>query len=160
MSITHQFSEDADTVFAAMTNSDWLTQRCADLAEKNVSCTVAENGRKTTVQLQRTVKRDLPKVLAAMFNAENTLTMNEQWEVVGSTYMGTYSVEVQGQPVNLSARFKLKPAAEGGCEYSIDYQCKAAIPLVGKKVEEFIISQTAGGLEQEVAWLKKKLASA
>ena len=160
MSITHQFSQDADTVFAAMTNSDWLTQRCADLGEKNVSCTVAENGRKTTVQLQRTVKRDLPKVLAAMFNAENTLTMNEQWEVVGSTYMGTYSVEVQGQPVNLSARFKLKPSDDGGCDYSIDYQCKAAIPLVGKKVEEFIISQTAGGLEQEIAWLKKKLASA
>ncbi|HRF88406.1 MAG: DUF2505 domain-containing protein [Cellvibrionales bacterium] len=158
MSITHHFSQDADAVFAAMTNSDWLIQRCSDLGEKNIACTVEEKGRKTAVQLTRTVKRDLPKVLAAMFNAENTLRMNEQWEVVGSTYMGTYSVEVQGQPVNLSARFKLKPAADGGCEYSIDYQCKAAIPLVGKKVEEFIISQTANGLAQEIDWLKKKLS--
>ena len=159
MSISHHFAHDADAVIAAMTNSEWLIQRCTDMGEKNIACSVAENGRKTTVQLTRTVKRDLPKVLAAMFNAENTLRMNEQWEVVGSTYMGTYSVEVQGQPVNLSARFKLKPAADGGCDYSIDYQCKAAIPLVGKKVEEFIISQTAGGLEQEIAWLKKKLQS-
>lgn len=159
MSISHHFPHDADVIFTAMTNSEWLIQRCTDMGEKNIACSVAENGRKTTVQLTRTVKRDLPKVLAAMFNAENTLRMNEQWEVVGSTYMGTYSVEVQGQPVNLSARFKLKPAAEGGCDYSIDYQCKAAIPLVGKKVEEFIISQTAGGLEQEINWLKKKLQS-
>lgn len=159
MSISHHFSHDADVVFAAMTNSEWLIQRCTEMGEKNITCSVAENGRKTTVQLTRTVKRDLPKVLAAMFSAENTLHMNEQWEVVGSTYMGTYSAAVEGQPVNLSARFKLKPAADGGCDYSIDYQCKAAIPLVGKKVEEFIISQTAGGLEQEIRWLKKKLQS-
>ncbi|TXH51175.1 MAG: hypothetical protein E6Q87_01980, partial [Cellvibrionales bacterium] len=62
MSITHPFSQDADAVFAAMTNSDWLIQRCTDLGEKNISCAVTENGRKTTVQLKRTVKRDLPKV--------------------------------------------------------------------------------------------------
>ena len=157
MSINHHFQQDADTVFAAMTNSEWLIQRCTEMGEKNIACSVVENGRKTTVQLTRTVKRDLPKVLAAMFSAENTLRMNEQWEVVGSTYMGTYNAEVEGQPVNLSARFKLKPAADGGCDYSIDYQCKASIPLVGKKVEQFIISQTAGGLEQEIHWLKQKL---
>jgi hypothetical protein len=29
---------------------------------------------------------------------------------------------------------------------------------VGKKVEEFIISQTANGLAQEIDWLKKKLS--
>lgn len=158
MTITHHFSQDADTVFAAMTNAEWLTQRSNDLGEKNVQCAVEENGRKTQVNLTRTVKRDLPKVLAAMFSAENTIVMKEQWESIGSTYMGSYSADVQGQPVALSAKFKLKPAANGGCDYSIDYQCKASIPLVGKKVEEFIISQTASGLEQEINWLKKQLS--
>ncbi len=159
MTITHHFEQDADEVFAAMTNAEWLQQRCADLGEKNISCEVEEQGRKTSVNLTRTVKRDLPKVLAAMFNAENTLNMKELWETVGSTHMGSYRVDVVGQPVVLSARFKLKPNADGGCDYSIDYQCKASIPLVGKKVEEFIISQTANGLEQEINWLKKKLSS-
>jgi hypothetical protein len=81
--------------------------------------------------------------------------MHEQWEAIGSTYMGTYSAEVVGQPVSLSAKFKLK-ATDNGCDYSIDYLCKASIPLVGKKIEEFIISQTAGGLEQEIHWLQQQ----
>ncbi|HQQ62965.1 MAG TPA: DUF2505 domain-containing protein [Pseudomonadales bacterium] len=157
MAITHKFTADADAVFALMTDADILTERCKALGEKNIKCSVDTQGRKTLVNLSRTVKRDLPKVLAAMFSAENTINMKEQWETIGSTYMGNYTAEVVGQPVSLSAKFKLKPTADGGCEYTIDYQCKASIPLVGKKVEEFIISQTAGGLEGEINWLRKKL---
>ncbi|HQQ73627.1 MAG TPA: DUF2505 domain-containing protein [Pseudomonadales bacterium] len=157
MSIVHHFTHDADSVFDIMTNADLLMERCKDLGEKNIKCSVEEQGRKTVVNLSRTVKRDLPKVLAAMFSAENTINMKEQWETIGSTYMGNYTAEVVGQPVTLSAKFKLKPTDDGGCDFSIDYQCKASIPLVGKKIEEFIISQTAGGLEQEISWTKKKL---
>jgi ribosomal protein S11 len=47
MAITHHFSQDADDVFAAMTSADALTQRCQDLGEKNIQCSVEENGRKT-----------------------------------------------------------------------------------------------------------------
>jgi hypothetical protein len=157
MSIIHKFSADTDAVFALMTDADILAERCKALGEKNIKCSVDQQGRKTVVHLSRTVKRDLPKVLAAMFSAENTINMKEQWEAIGSTYMGSYTAEVVGQPVALSAKFKLKPTADGGCEYTIDYQCKASIPLVGKKIEEFIISQTAGGLDGEINWIKKKL---
>ena len=156
MTIIHSFAADTDAVFALMTDADTLIARCQALGEKNISCQVEQNGRKTIVHLSRTVKRELPKVLAAMFSAENTIKMHEQWESIGSTYMGNYTAEVVGQPVSLSAKFKLKPT-DSGCDYSIDYQCKASIPLVGKKVEEFIISQTAGGLEQEIAWIKQQL---
>lgn len=157
MTIVHHFTQDADTVFEAMTDAVLLKQRCEALGEKNISCSVESQGRKTIVNLNRTVQRDLPKVLAAMFSAENTIKMKEQWETVGSSYLGSYSADVVGQPVTFSAKFKLKPTDDGGCDYSIDYQCKASIPLVGKKVEEFIISQTAGGLQQEIDWLKKHL---
>ncbi len=156
MSVTHSFNHDTDSVFALMTDPAVLAERCKALGEKNIQSSAEQQGRKTIVHLTRTVKRDLPKVLAAMFSAENTIKMTEQWESIGSTYMGSYTADVVGQPVALSAKFKLKPTADG-CEYSIDYQCKASIPLVGKKVEEFIISQTAGGLEQEIDWLKQKL---
>ncbi len=156
MTIIHSFDADADAVFSLMTDADALVARCKALGEKNISCNIEENGRKTLVSLNRTVKRELPKVLAAMFNAENTLKMLEQWESIGSTYMGTYTLEVVGQPVSLSAKFKLKNS-DAGCDYAIDYQCKANIPLVGKKVEEFIISQTASGLEQEINWIKEQL---
>jgi hypothetical protein len=156
MPIIHQFNTDSDTLFSLLTDPDVLVARSAALGEKNISCEAETLGRKTVVRLERTVKRDLPKVLAAMFDAENTIRTEEQWETVGNSHLGNISTEVVGQPVTLSAKFKIKPT-ETGCEYSIDYQCKANIPIVGKKVEEFIISQTASGLDQEMRWLKDKL---
>jgi hypothetical protein len=156
VTIIHRFENDTATVFAQMSDAAMLKARCKALGEKNIQCSVEQQGRKTAVKLSRTVKRDLPKVLAAMFNPENTINMVETWENIGEVYMGSYVADVVGQPVTLLAKFKLKPCDEG-CEYSIDYQCKASIPLVGRKIEEFIISQTSAGLEQEIDWLKQNL---
>lgn len=70
----------------------------------------------------------------------------------------TWALTVRQWKVNPSTclRASLKSAADGGCDYSIDYQCKAAIPLWVKKcrrVHHF--TNGAGGLEQEIRWLKK-----
>jgi hypothetical protein len=56
----------------------------------------------------------------------------------------------------LNAKFKLKPV-DGGSEYSIDYSCKAKIPLVGGKVEAFILGQTEEGMRKEMDYLNARL---
>lgn len=157
MSITHQFDASVETVFDLMTDPQSIVDRCEALGEKDIECEVEDEGRKTFVRSKRTLKRELPKVLAAMFSSENTIVFDEQWEKIGNHYIGSYTADVQGQPVVLKASFSLKPTPAGGAEYSIDYTCKAKIPLVAKKVEEFIVSQTVSGLEAEINWLKQQL---
>jgi len=156
MTARYLFKADANTVFDKLTDPDFLMQRCVAMGEKNIQCDVESEGRKTRVILARTIQRDLPAMLAKLFGAENRMVMTEHWESVGSSWMGHYHVEVEGQPVTLSAKFKLKPAASG-CEYSIDYQAKAKIPLVGGKVEDFILSQTEAGMRKEMDYLQKLL---
>lgn len=152
MSIQYYFKASADQVFDKMTDPDFLVQRCVAMGEKNIQCDVEMEGRKTTVVLARTIKRELPAVLAKLFGAENRMVMTEHWESIGNSWLGHYQVEVEGQPVMLSAKFKLKPT-DTGCEYSIDYSCKARIPLVGGKVEDFILSQTEAGMRKEMDYL-------
>lgn len=156
MTSHYSFSGSAEKVFDLLTDPDFLVQRCVALGEKNIQCDVESEGRKTRVILARTIKRDLPAVLAKLFGAENRMVMTEHWEAVGNSWMGHYAVEVEGQPVTLSAKFKLKPT-EGGCEYSIDYSCKAKIPLVGGKVEAFILGQTEEGMRREMDYLCTRL---
>jgi len=156
MTSSYSFSNDIGTVFDKLTDPDFLVQRCVAMGEKNIQCNVEGDGRKTTVILSRTIKRDLPAVLAKMFGAENHMVMTEKWEDLGNSKIGNYTVEVQGQPVTLSAKFKLK-ATDSGCEYSIDYACKAKIPLVGGQVEKFILGQTEEGMRKEMDYLKSRL---
>jgi hypothetical protein len=157
MTSTYSFSHDVETVFDKLTDPDFLVERCVALGEKDIQCDVESNGRLTTVILARTIKRDLPAVLAKLFGAENRMVMTEKWENIGKNKIGSYLVDVQGQPVTLSAKFKLK-STDKGCEYSIDYFCKAKIPLLGGKIEDFILSQTEEGMRKEMDYLARKLA--
>jgi hypothetical protein len=156
MPVTYHFSHDAETMFQHLTDPDILVARSVALGDKDVDCEVEDEGRKTTVTLQRTVTRDLPAILAKLFSAENRITQVEKWESVGKGWTGTYTADVAGQPVTLTATFKLKPVGDG-CEYSIDYKCKARIPMVGGKVEAFVLSQTETGLKQEMDFVRDYL---
>ena len=44
-----------------------------------------------------------------------------------------------------------------GCEYQVDHHCKARIPLIGGKVEKYILSQTDGGAQDELDYLQQYL---
>ena len=66
-------------------------------------------------------------------------------------------ITIKGQPVVISAEMALQPQG-GGCEYRVSHRCKAKIPLVGGKVEKFVLSQTDDGAVAELDYLKKALA--
>ena len=157
MSIQYQFKADADTVFAKLTNADFLKSRCESLGEIKVDCQVSETDGKVKVMLDRTIRRDLPKVLAKMFNPENRTVMHEIWQKLDDgSYRGEYEIDVKGQPVNLFASFTLKNKGKGSV-YDIDHGCRAKIPLVGRQVEKFVIGQIGDGFRKEMDFVANNL---
>jgi hypothetical protein len=155
MTIKYQFSADAKTVFENLTSADFLKRRCDIQGEIKVDCKVSEKKGVTTLVLDRTIRRDLPSILAKMFNPENRTIMTETWKASGDTYQGEYEIEVKGQPVTLFAKFKLENNVKGSL-YTIDHSCKARVPLVGKHVEKFVIGQIAAGFNKEMDILEKE----
>ena len=66
-------------------------------------------------------------------------------------------MDVRGQPITISASFELVPT-KSGCRYSVTHRVKAKIPLVGKQIEKYILSQTSDGATDELTYLRDHLS--
>lgn len=156
MSLSFEFDQDVDTVYNLLTDPDFLVERSTALGESNAECEVEEYDDETVVKMTREVTRDLPSVLAKMFNPSQTMNMVETWRRDGDDWEGEYTIDIVGQPVTMTAKFSLK-AKGSGSVYQIKHGCKAKIPLVGGKVEKFILSQAVDGSKDELDYAKEHL---
>ncbi len=157
MSMHYEYAQDAQSVFELLTDPDFLVSRCLALGELEASCEVDVNGDATVINLDRTVERDLPRVLARVFDPVQTIRMRETWQADGpDAFKGEYTFEVVGQPVTVKATFELYPTDDGCC-YVIEHKAKAKVPLIGGQVEKFIHSQVADGCLAEMEYVEQHL---
>jgi hypothetical protein len=158
MSMHYEYEHDAQSIFELLTDPDFLVNRCLELGELEASCEVEENGDETVVSLTRIVERDLPRVLAKVFDPVQTIRMKETWVPDGpDAYKGNYVFEVVGQPVTVKATFELY-STDDGCCYAINHTVKARVPLIGGQVEKFILGQVADGCLAEMEYVEQQLA--
>ncbi len=157
MAVSQEFQTDVDTIYQLLTDPEFLVERSGALGEEHCECEVEEYEDETVITLERRVKRELPSFLAKMFNPVQTLKMKETWRPSGDSWEGDLEIQVAGQPVVIRGEFTLK-SSKKGCVYSVSHSCKAKIPLVGGKVEKFILSQTGDGAKDELAFVSKKIA--
>lgn len=158
MSVSYEFDHDVQTVYETLTEPQFLVDRCLALGELSAECEVEEDEETTVVKLVREVSRDLPRVLAKLFDAVQVTDMVEKWQPDGEGWRGTWELDVRGQPVTVAARFQLEPTSTGS-RYTVSHSVKAKIPLVGKQVEKYILGQTASGATDELAYLRDYLGS-
>lgn len=157
MSVSYEFEHDVQTVYEALTEPQFLVDRCSALGELSAECDAeeAEDGT-TTVNLCREIKRDLPKILAKVFDPVQIMDMTEQWRPEGDGWSGSWTMDVRGQPVVISARFELVPTTKG-CHYSVTHSAKAKVPLIGRQLEKYILGQTSEGATDELSYLEEYL---
>jgi hypothetical protein len=155
--MSYEFKTDVEQVYALLTDPQFLVDRCLGIGELDAECEVEEGDGVVSIDLKRKVQRELPGLLAKMFDPEQNLHMREEWQPDGEGgYSGKYLIEIQGQPANIAATFELYPT-EDGCCYTITHKAKAKIPLVGSKVEKYIQGQTQDGCAAELDYLRDHL---
>ncbi|CAA0087196.1 Uncharacterised protein [Zhongshania aliphaticivorans] len=157
MAVACKYKNNIDEVWAILCDPDFRVERSLALGELSAECEVEEDGDEVCIRMVREVTRELPSVLAKIFNPKQTLEFVERWRACDKGWEGELAISIKSQPVELSAKVSLLEVA-GGCEYSVSHRCKAKIPLVGGKVEKFVLSQTDAGAKDELDYLKKKLA--
>ena len=156
MAVDFEFEHDAQTVYDALTDPDFLVDRCLALGELSAECDVEEGEGVTTIRLAREISRDMPALLAKIFGAVQLTEMEERWEPNEHGWHGGWTMKVRGQPVTIFGDFELVNTPTG-CRYSVSHRAKAAIPLVGSKVEKFILGQTSDGAIDELTYLRDYL---
>ena len=157
MPVQFEFPQDVQTVFDTLTDPQFLVDRCIALGELDAECDVEQRGEVTVVKLVREIRRDIPRLLQKIFSDTQVTDMTEEWQPHKGGWKGHWVLEVRGQPVTVEADFSLEPTRKGGSCYSVTHRAKARIPLVGGQVEKFILSQTSGGAEDELTYLKNFL---
>lgn len=157
MAVEYKFECDVSSVYETLTDPQFLVDRSLALGELSAECEVTEDADVTVVELEREVSRDLPRVLAKVFDPVQIMDMTENWREDGEGYSGDWTIEVRGQPVTITAEFELMPT-DTGCRYKVTHRAKAKILLVGKQVEKYILGQTADGARDELDYLSKHLS--
>lgn len=158
VAVSFEFKQDVQTVYETLTEPQFLVDRCLALGELSAECEVEEDQDNTTVSLVREVSRDLPRVLAKLFDAVQVTDMTEHWQAAKEGWRGKWTLDVRGQPVTVSASFELVPV-KNGCRYTVSHRAKAKIPLLGKQVEKYILGQTTDGATDELQYLSDYLAT-
>lgn len=158
MSLEFTFASSPEEVFDLFCDPDFLVDRSIALGEVSADAEVDEDDKgKVIVTMRREVKRDLPAFLAKLFNPQQVINLREEWQQIGSNFIGKGEFTVEGQPVTVKTEMTLK-ASPKGTTYSVKFTPKANIPLIGGKVEKFIAGNCEDGTRKEVDYAIAKLA--
>ncbi len=153
MSIDYHFTASVERVFALLTDADFLVDRCLALGELAADCTIEDDDDEVVITLNREVERNLPAFLSRLFESRQNVEMVERWSRRG----GRFTLKVIGQPVTVTAQMKLRADPAGGCTYTVQHTAKANVPLIGRRLESFILGQTEAGARAELDYLATAL---
>lgn len=157
MSVQFTFEQDVDTVFDTVTQTAFLIQRSIEQGEPEPTCHIEQHSDGIVINLRRTVTRELPAFLSKIFDSTQTINMTETWKKDGQGWSGQSIADIEGQPVEVNAKFSLMPSAEGAV-YSITHTAKAKVPLVGGKIEKYILSNVDDEVIKELEYVQQMLS--
>lgn len=153
------YSQDIDAVYRFMTDPEVIKKRSGALGEKDVRVQVDEAGGTKTITVTREVESDLPGFAKKLFNSTNTIIERLEWRDAGDKKTCKSHIDVVGTPGKIDSNITLSPSG-GGCTYDIEFQATAKVPLIRKKLEEFIGKTTLEGIRDQNEYNQRELNAA
>lgn len=154
--VTFTYKQDAETVYRFASDPDVTKARAEALGDENVRVTVQESGGSKTVTCTRLVEADLPAFAKKIFKPKNTVVERREWRDNGERKGCHFHVDVQGTPTKIDGNVTIAPAASGST-YSIDFEVTAKVPLIRKKLEEYIVGLTQESIKDEFNYNQQQL---
>lgn len=145
------YKQDADTVYAFASNTEHVAERSTAMGERDLNITK----RGDAVHNTRTVDADVPGFAKKVLKPSNTVVEVKQWNP--SDRSAKLSVDVKGAPAKVHGTITIVPNAAGGCDYATDFEVTCKIPLIGKKLAQYVAGVTEKGMREEFAWNQRRL---
>lgn len=153
-----RFDADPATVFAMLTDEEYLGRKAKAANAMRHESTVTRAGDQVTIRLLRVMPPDVPDFVRKFVGDTIDLDQTDVWEPAapdGSRH-GIISIDMVGAPVTLRGTMRLEPDGSGTVT-TIEGKIKASVPFVGGRIEQAV----HGGLieaakrEEQVgrAWL-------
>jgi uncharacterized protein YndB with AHSA1/START domain len=158
--LTHHYDQDVETVFALITDPDFIERKYAALGGRSISAERTETSSGgCEVVTKRTMTIDLPGFAARVMSPNNTAVQTETWEPADAdgTRRCNYSVDFQGVPSKVGGTLTLSSDG-GGTKQVVEADVKVSIPLIGGKLEKFGIETGSEDINKQVDFTIEELS--
>lgn len=158
--VEQRYQQPIEQVFAAFCDRGLLEEKLQFLGSRNVTIHRLEaSPTHFEAQITREVPAEAPAMLKKFIAEWNTMHQKEQWKgSPASGFSGSFKVDVEGVPVAVQGSFSLR--TEGGATlHRVEVEADSKIPLIGKKLAEFVVSKSKESLLNEFAFWADKLKS-
>ena len=111
------------------------------------------------LEIHREVDANLPSVAKKVLGDTNFLIQRETWTKTESGYHCEAVLDSPGKPVQRGGTMDIISTGDGTSKWLIDWEVKASVPLVGKKIEAIVADEAKGNFVKELnfnlQWLKE-----
>ena len=154
----HAYKQSVDVLFKAFGTKSTLEKKYAALGARNVDvekCKLTKTGLET--KFTREVPTNVPGLLKKFLGEWNHVTQEEHWSgTAGKQFESTLTVAFKGVPVAITGTMVL--SADGkGCTNTVVLNVTSSVPLIGRKLAEFIGETAAAEGQKEYEYLKGAL---
>nr|CEL14969.1 hypothetical protein [Kibdelosporangium sp. MJ126-NF4]CTQ93438.1 hypothetical protein [Kibdelosporangium sp. MJ126-NF4] len=151
-----RFATSADSVYAAVVDPAFLTDRLDALGGNNASVIDrTESAQATTLRVRQGLAAEhLPSAVRAVLKGDLVVDRTETWR---ADKTGTVKATVQGVPGEINGTMRLSDV-DGGSEWLTSLEVRVSIPLIGGKIEKTIGDQVTKLLANEAVFTEKWLA--
>ncbi len=158
LSNTDHYNATPEQLMAMLQDAEYAPTKYKDLGD--VAFTVTNHEPRDgglNVTVDREVDANLPD-LAKKFLGETTkMEQSEVWRADGDGFVGDMVMK-SSSPVTITATNTIKPSGDGS-DWTVDFDIKASVPLVGGKIEKMVAEETKNSLVKEFAFNQDWLAN-
>jgi hypothetical protein len=151
LKMSASYDATPEEVFAIVTDTAFREQACEKTKALSYDVTVSASGTDTVVRVSRKMEAtDIPDMARKFVGDTLTVVQTETWHAAAADGSRTADVsgEIANTPVTLKGTARI--AQDGGqTVQAIDLDVKVAVPLVGKKMEPFVVDAIRSGLQKE-----------
>jgi hypothetical protein len=152
LKLSASYDATPEEVFAMVSDTTFREQACEKTKALSYDVKVSESGGDTIVRVQREMQADnVPDIARKFVGQTLTLVQTETWHPANADGSRDADVlgEVSGTPVTLKGKERITAEGDSRAVQSINLDVKVALPLIGRKIEPFVVDAIRVGLQKE-----------
>ena len=157
--LTINYTQDVDTVYRFVTDPGVIEKRSGAMGERDIKIQIDDAGGTKTITTTRVIDSDLPGFAKKLFNSTNTIIERREWRDAGDKKTCKSHIDIVGTPGKIDSNITISPSGSG-CTYDIEFEVSAKVPLIRKKLEEFVAKETMEGIRDEHEYNQRELNAA
>lgn len=157
----HEYLAGTEAVFALFTDPAEIESKHRAIGARHISIHKCERSMaRAHVEFQRDMPVTVPAILKTFLQPWNTIHQTESWSrESGRVYAACVAIDIDNVPVSVHGTMRLAPTGSGSVN-EVDFEFGSSVPLVGRKLVDFVAAESRKIMDAEFRYLTDRLAEA